>query len=68
MRDPVQKRLAHIHLVVPHGVGVHMMAHHMRDAPFLRRHYAEIEVVHTEVVSHMEVIMRRDRRPRQENP
>lgn len=39
----------------------------MRDAPVLRGHHTEIEVVHAEVVPHVEIIVRRDHRPRQKN-
>jgi len=44
-----------------------MVAHHVRDAPILRRHHTKIKVVHTKVVSHVKIIMRRDGGPCQEN-
>lgn len=63
----MQKRFERVDLVIPYGVGIHVVTHRMRDAPIFRRQHAEIEVIHTKIVSHVEIIMRRDGRPRQKN-
>jgi len=67
MGNPMQKWLSHVYLVIPESIGIHMMAHHMGDAPVPRGQCTEIEVIHTEIVFHVEKIMRRDCRPCEKN-